>query len=479
MGADTSSRQRSTDGAARSCVGCGASAPSSRCDECGAAISPGGYRLERLISRTAHSRVYLAEDPQGRRVALKELLFSQVPDVQALDAFEREARLLQQLDHPAIPKLLQSFREGTGAHLRLYLAQQFVAGETLLTELERAPLDEEGARQVALEVLEVLTFLHSRAPPILHRDIKPQNLIRRPDGTIAVVDFGSAREVARGATFGSTLVGTFGYMPLEQLGGTVSASSDLYALGASLVHLLTARSPAELFQPPHGLELGRVLSGSPLLGWLERLVAAKPEDRFSSAEEAKSALLRPSRPTRPAPARLKTRAPIPTRPPRVSPFQGAPHKPLALLAVLLVTPVLISAHRAWKHAHPAPAVTQAAPFQSHRVELNHGWQQGPLHLVARSAVRETSYLEPGKEWVNVTINVENRSPEKVPLEALKRCRLVTRAGQVLTPSTRSTAQRTVGPHGRATLGVVFFVPPADLVDARLQLEDGALLSLVF
>ncbi len=117
------------------CVGCGAALSASRCPQCGAAQAPGGYVVERVLAEGPHSRVYLAHDAAGRAVALKELQFSTVPSVQELDAFEREVGALRSLHHPAIPAFAGSFREGTGVGLRLYLASEHVAGETLASRI--------------------------------------------------------------------------------------------------------------------------------------------------------------------------------------------------------------------------------------------------------------------------------------------------------------------------------------------------------
>jgi serine/threonine protein kinase len=92
--------------------------------------------------------------------------------------------------------------------------------------------------------------LHARVPPVLHRDIKPANVILRPDGAPVLVDFGAVRTVFRAAAEGgSTVVGTFGYMPFEQYMGQASPASDLYALGATLLHVITGRGPAEFATP--------------------------------------------------------------------------------------------------------------------------------------------------------------------------------------------------------------------------------------
>lgn len=252
-------------------------------------MRPGDYTVQRLIARTPHSRVYLAQGPGGQQVALKELLFAQVPGSQEIEAFEREARLLETISHPRVPRLLRHFQEGQGAELRLYLAAEHISGETLLERLGHHTFSEAEARDIGLQVLETLEYLHGRKPRVLHRDIKPANLIHQPDGTLFLVDFGAARESVKGATVGSTLVGTFGYMPLEQFGGTVDVTSDLYALGATLVHLLGRTPPAEHFQPDRGLDVSHL--EAPVLGpWLRKLTALRPEDRYRSAKLARQAL---------------------------------------------------------------------------------------------------------------------------------------------------------------------------------------------
>jgi serine/threonine protein kinase len=274
---------------ASGCPICGVPLSQTRCEACGAAARPGGYAVRRLIARTPHSRVYLAQGPGGEEVALKELLFAQVPGTQELEAFEREARFLKALSHPRIPRLLANFQEGQGAGLRLYLAAEHISGETLLDRLSHHTFSQQEAQEIGLQVLEILEYLHRQTPRVLHRDIKPANLIRRPDGTIFLVDFGAARESAKGATTGSTLVGTFGYMPLEQFGGTVDVTSDLYALGATLVHLLGRTPPADHFRPDRGLDLSH-LEASALLPWLQKLTALRAGERYRSATLAREAL---------------------------------------------------------------------------------------------------------------------------------------------------------------------------------------------
>src|SRR5438067_2456665 len=250
---------------AASCPSCSAPLTGNRCGGCGAAARAGAFRVLSMLAQSPHGRTYRAPGPTGM-VALKELVFALVPTAQQLDAFEREARLLRSVSHPQIPRLIDSFREGEGPSLRLYLTQDLVEGEPLSS---RIGIDESEARIIARQLLSILRYLHERG--IVHRDVKPANVLRRPDGTLALVVFGAARAV-EGVTHGATLVGTFGYMPPEQLGGTVDATADP-SRGAQLEALereLTPPSKPVTSPPPpksdhRDISLGRLLSGAKLL----------------------------------------------------------------------------------------------------------------------------------------------------------------------------------------------------------------------
>jgi len=245
--------------------------------------------VERVLAQSPHGRVYRARSPEGATVALKELQFASVPGAQQIDAFEREAATLKTLHHPRIPRYVASFADGEGVHLRLYLAAEFIEGEALSARIARGPLSATELRDVAGQVLAVLVYLHRLR--VLHRDIKPDNLIVRPGGELIVVDFGSARQLSGSRTYGSTLVGTFGYMPAEQLGGTVDATSDLYALGATLLHAATGKPPSDLLTSDMAL---RVPRDTPLRELIARLVQPRREKRIQSAAAALEELEHPS-----------------------------------------------------------------------------------------------------------------------------------------------------------------------------------------
>lgn len=277
---------RDAAAAATFCPACDDLVRSSRCDSCGAAVTPGGYTVERVLVSNAHGRMYVARDADGRRVALKELAFVQAPSPGAVAAFEREATFLRALEHPAIPRFLASFEEGSGVHTRYYLAQELVEGVSL-DHLDEHWYTEAEITALARQVLEVLVYLQSLSPMVIHRDIKPANLIKRADGSIALVDFGAAH--VHGTTAGVTTIGTFGYMPIEQLAGIVDGTTDGFALGMTLLHLLTRQEPWKLAQ-----QRTMVNASATLRAFLDRLTAPEPTHRFASAKEALAALDAPA-----------------------------------------------------------------------------------------------------------------------------------------------------------------------------------------
>ncbi|NES18591.1 MAG: serine/threonine protein kinase [Symploca sp. SIO3E6] len=212
-----------------------------------------------------------------------------------LKLFEREAQVLQALNHPHIPCYRDYFSldQQTGAGIPWFgLVQNYIPGASLQELLEKGQrFSEKQVQQIAREVLNILVYLHGLSPPVLHRDIKPSNLILAEDQQIYLVDFGAvqAQAAVTGVTF--TVVGTSGYAPLEQFWGRAVASSDLYALGATLIHLLTGTPPAELPQKDSRIQFAHLVSIKPsLVHWIEQVTQIAVEKRFSTALEALEAL---------------------------------------------------------------------------------------------------------------------------------------------------------------------------------------------
>ena len=204
------------------------------------------YHILALAGRGGMGAVYAARDGHlGATVALKQTLAS---DEVLRRAFRREARLLAALHHPALPRVLDHFEDAG----ELFLAMEYVPGDDLGARLaqRRAPFSIEEVLAWADTLLDALEYLHRHTPPVIHRDIKPQNLKLTHTGKIVLLDFGLARGTAGGQTLqlsGATLTGyTPHYAPLEQIqGGATDARTDLYGLGATLYHLLAGAAPAD------------------------------------------------------------------------------------------------------------------------------------------------------------------------------------------------------------------------------------------
>ncbi len=253
------------------------------------------YRIEELLGSGGAGQTYRATDlTHQREVALKELSLVQVEEWKAVELFEREASVLANLEHPNIPAYIDHFHEEEGT--RLYLVQEIAPGQTLARLIEDGwPQSEEESRALAAALLDVLIYLHGLNPPVIHRDIKPHNIIRSADGALYLVDFGSVRDKMRSTkSMAQSVVGTFGYMAPEQIQGRAGPQSDLYDLGTTLVHLLSHRAPSELPSEKLRLKFEPYVSISePMVRWLQRMLEPAPEDRFESALIAKQALLSP------------------------------------------------------------------------------------------------------------------------------------------------------------------------------------------
>lgn len=255
------------------------------------------YEIIRQLGQGAFARTLLAQDLRlNRPVAIKVLHARSGDGLKSYELFEREAAVLRELRHPAVPAVHAFFRAPwNGADSAAFLVMEYIEGTSFAEVIaDRRHLDPDQVLHLLLEMLGVLDYLHSRMPPVLHRDIKPSNLIVRPDGSPALVDFGAVRNVFRPPDeSGSTVVGTYGYMPYEQYMGQASPASDLFALGATFLHLVTGRAPPDFMGPAGRLEVPPQLPcGEPLRSVLARLLAPAPADRYQSAREARAALLR-------------------------------------------------------------------------------------------------------------------------------------------------------------------------------------------
>jgi serine/threonine protein kinase len=261
----------------------------------------GRYEVVSTLGQGSFGRTFLAKDrTDAKEVAIKLLDARGATDWKAFELFEREASVLQSLRHHGVPEVFDSFRDKWEGSDAPFLVMEYVEGTSLSRMIsERQHLEHDQVMHVLLELLGILEYLHGRVPPILHRDIKPPNIIVRPNGFPALVDFGSVRRVFLGADeAGSTIAGTYGYMPYEQYMGQATPASDLYAVAATMLHLVTGRAPKEFMNAEGRIEPPADLPGDQRFrDVIARMLRPAPLERFQSAHEVRKALLSPTGPS--------------------------------------------------------------------------------------------------------------------------------------------------------------------------------------
>ncbi len=272
-------------------------------------LEPGVTLQDRYLVLELHgaggmSTVYRARDLHfpnvTKQVAVKEMInMATDPTMHEMVVrnFEREADLLATLSHPAIPRIYDYFTQQNNS----YLVMEFIEGKDLEAVLRQTDsyLPDSDVIKWAIEICDVLHYLHHQKPqPVIFRDVKPSNIMVDNHGSIRLIDFGIARGFQPGQK--GTMIGTDGYAPPEQYRGEASPAGDLYALGATLHHLLTNRDPRA--EPPFSFAERPIRSinenvSAELEAAINSALSYDPDDRFPSAEAMKTALMAVARET--------------------------------------------------------------------------------------------------------------------------------------------------------------------------------------
>jgi len=213
--------------------------------EPGHLLKRGRLKVIRQLSFGGLSAIYLAQQDDKELLVIKEAVIPSYADeksqLKAMELFEREAILLTKLEHPSVSKVYDHFVEDS----RHYLLLQYIQGQDLrLFVKHNGPQPESAVLNWCSQIASILDYLHSRQPPIIHRDLTPDNLVLRGSGEVCLIDFGAANEFMSTAT--GTLVGKQAYIAPEQFRGKTVVASDIYSLGCTMFFLLTGKDPEPL-----------------------------------------------------------------------------------------------------------------------------------------------------------------------------------------------------------------------------------------
>ncbi|PSB02644.1 protein kinase domain-containing protein [Merismopedia glauca] len=253
------------------------------------------YKVLRTLGQGGMGTTYLAWDKRvsqehsPQMLVIKEMNADMAQIEKARELFEREARILKNLSHPGIPKYYDFFVEAG----KKYLAMELIHGQDLEKRIfQQGPVIPQQAIDWAIQTCEVLEYIHEQNPPLIHRDIKPANLMARSTNNhIVVLDFGAVKEIG---TFAGTRIGAEGYCAPEQYRGQPCTQSDLYAIGPTIIFLLTGENPMGFYRPwgtGYKFDTTNIPTITPQLRQvIEKATAMKVGDRFQTAQELSQAL---------------------------------------------------------------------------------------------------------------------------------------------------------------------------------------------
>jgi serine/threonine protein kinase, bacterial len=246
------------------------------------------YQILKTLGQGGMGTTYLAWD-KSKMLVLKEMNADMAVIPKAQELFEREAKILQSLHHPGIPEYFDFFI----ADGRKYLAMELIHGQDLdVYVMERGKVSLKQAIDWMIQLCEILGYIHQQQPPLIHRDIKPANiLVRTIDKRIFLLDFGAVKEIG---TLGGTKIGAPDYMAPEQNSGQPCTQSDLYAIGPTLIFLLTGRNPADFIEwnaDGYRFNVSSVPGVTPQLqALIDKVTQTRSRDRYPTAADLAQAL---------------------------------------------------------------------------------------------------------------------------------------------------------------------------------------------
>lgn len=256
------------------------------------------YKIGKELGRGGFGVTYLAFDNQeNKQCVIKHILLTKAEAEKSFDLVKHESKIMENINHPRIPKFIDFFTLESEAEINMYIVQEYIAGKNLAqTILEGRHFVEKEVLRIALNLVKILEYIHSFSPPIIHRDIKPENIILTDDNMVYLIDFGAVKEKLLSGRMGemgvSTIIGTQGYIPIEQFEGRAIPASDIYALGLTLIYLLSHKDIYKMEKDGLSLDFKPHINVSENFELiLEKMIAPDSKKRYKSATELKEDIL--------------------------------------------------------------------------------------------------------------------------------------------------------------------------------------------
>lgn len=256
------------------------------------------YQLLERIGKGGFAVTYLASGINNvGKYVVKHLSLKKSEAVKNLELIKTEARIISQLNHPGIPKFFDFFTKENEKATDVYIVLEYIEGQDLLQLVKSGKVfREKEIIEIALKLCAILSYLHNFSPLIIHRDIKPENIIMTKNNDIYLIDFGAVKEkilYGRASELGlSTIIGTQGYMPIEQFEGRPVSGSDIYALGLTLIHLLSGKDILNIEKEGLYLDFRPTVNISESFALvIEKMIEPDWKKRFQNTEDLKKSLL--------------------------------------------------------------------------------------------------------------------------------------------------------------------------------------------
>lgn len=231
----------------------------------------------------------LAEDKTGQKVIIKRLSLKKADDWKTIQLFEREGEVFKGLSHPGIPVYRGVSQEQHDDDTVYYLVYNYIEGQSLQELLDKGEkFSYRRVQEIMVKTLKILEYLHGLGIPVVHRDINPKNIIIHED-QVYLVDFGACKTLLseQSRESGDTYVGTYGYMPFEQMVGDASPQSDIYALAMTAIHLLTGKHPSRFEMEKMKPKYPKAADSGIVDRVIDRMIEPDPEARAASAVECR------------------------------------------------------------------------------------------------------------------------------------------------------------------------------------------------